>query len=38
MKYNEILDSCQTAIKTYNPVIHTIDTHSDNFTKNVLYK
>lgn len=35
MKFGELLDHCQECVKTFNPVINTIDSHADNFLQNV---
>lgn len=35
MKYNEIIELCLKIIKSYNPVIHTIDSHSDLFCQKI---
>ena len=37
-KYEELIKWCKKTIKLYNPVIDTIDTHSERFLKKVLYK
>lgn len=31
MKFSELILSADTCIKTFNPVISTIDSHSDNY-------
>lgn len=31
MKFGELLDNCVECIKSFNPVINTIDSHADNF-------
>ena len=35
MKFNELIDSCIEVIKTFNPVIKTLDSHADDFLKTV---
>ena len=35
MKYEELIKWCRKTIKLYNPVIDTIDTHSERFLKKV---
>ena len=35
MKFGELLEHCITCIKTFNPVIKTIDSHADDFIANV---
>ncbi len=37
MKYEELIKWCKKTIKLYNPVIDTIDTHSERFLKKVLF-
>lgn len=34
MKFSELLEQCIECVKTYNPVISTIDSHADNFLAN----
>lgn len=31
MKFSELIKSADACIKTFNPVISTIDTHADDF-------
>jgi hypothetical protein len=31
MKFSELIDMCIECVKTFNPVINTIDSHADNF-------
>ena len=31
MKFSELIESCDQCVKTYNPVISTIDTHADTY-------
>ena len=31
MKFSELIEHCDQCIKSYNPVISTIDTHADTF-------
>ena len=31
MKFDELLEQCVECIKTFNPVISTIDSHADNY-------
>ena len=35
MKYEELIKWCKKTIKLYNPVIDTIDTHTERFLKKV---
>ena len=35
MKFSELIEQCIECIKTFNPVINTIDSHADNFLSNV---
>ena len=35
MKFSELIDHCITCIKTFNPVITTIDSHADQFIAQV---
>ena len=35
MKFGELIEHCITCIKTFNPVIKTIDSHADDFIANV---
>ena len=37
MKYEELIKWCKRTIKLYNPIIDTIDTHSERFLKKVLF-
>jgi len=36
MKYEELIKWCRKTIRAYNPVIDTIDTHSDTYLKKVV--
>lgn len=38
MKYPQIIDTCIKIIKTYNPIVYTIDSYSDFFLQKVLEK
>jgi len=31
MKFSELIEQCNECVKTFNPVISTIDSHADNF-------
>jgi len=31
MKFGDLIDHCIQCVKTFNPVINTIDSHADNF-------
>lgn len=31
MKFSELIEMCIESVKTFNPVISTIDSHADNF-------
>ena len=33
MKFSELIDSCIECIKTFNPIIKTIDSHADDFLR-----
>ena len=35
MKFSELIDSCIECIRTFNPIIKTIDSHADDFLKDV---
>lgn len=35
MKFSELIDSCVECIRTFNPIIKTIDSHADDFLKDV---
>ena len=35
MKFSELLDHAITCIKTFNPVIKTLDSHADEFIAQV---
>lgn len=35
MKFDELLELCNECVKTFNPVIKTIDSHADDFLKSV---
>ena len=35
MKFDELLEKCVECIKSFNPVINTIDSHADNFLTTV---
>lgn len=35
MKYGELIEACIDIIKSFNPVVMTLDSHADDFTKNV---
>jgi len=37
MKFSELIDSCIECIKSFNPIIKTIDSHADDFLKDVIY-
>ena len=34
MKFSELIEQCNKCVKTFNPVISTIDSHADNFLVN----
>lgn len=36
MKFSELIEVCIECIKTYNPIIKTIDSHADDFLKDVI--
>ena len=35
MKFSELIDSCVECVKNFNPIIKTIDSHADDFIKDV---
>lgn len=35
MKFSELIDCCIECIKSFNPIIKTIDSHADDFLKDV---
>lgn len=35
MKFNELIDSCIEVIKSFNPIIKTLDSHADDYLKDV---
>jgi hypothetical protein len=35
MKFSELIECCVECISTFNPVIKTIDSHADDFLKEV---
>lgn len=35
MKFSELIDSCVECVRTFNPIIKTIDSHADDFLKDV---
>ena len=35
MKFDELLQLCIECVKTFNPIIKTIDSHADDFLKGV---
>ena len=35
MKFSELLEHCKECVKTFNPVISTIDSHADNYLSNI---
>jgi hypothetical protein len=35
MKFSELIEACTECISSYNPVIKTIDSHADDFLKEV---
>ena len=35
MKFSELIDSCVECLKGFNPIIKTIDSHADDFLKDV---
>lgn len=35
MKFSELIECCIECIKTFNPVYKTIDTHADDFLRDV---
>ena len=35
MKFSDLIEHCVTCIKSFNPVIKTIDSHADEFINNV---
>lgn len=35
MKFSELIDHCVECLKAYNPVYKTIDSHADEFLKDV---
>jgi hypothetical protein len=38
MKFSELIEACTVCIDAFNPVIKTVDSHSDDFIKEVTYK
>ena len=37
MKFSELIECCIECIKSYNPIIKTIDSHADDFLNSVFY-
>jgi len=37
MKFDELVDICVDCIKAFNPVTSTIDSHAEDFLKNVRF-
>lgn len=37
MKFAELIDHCIECIKSYNPVIKTVDSHADDFLVKVSF-
>ena len=35
-KYEELINYCLDIIKTYNPIVETVDSHADEYLKKVL--
>ncbi|CAI2385508.1 unnamed protein product [Moneuplotes crassus] len=35
MKYGELIEACIDIIKSFNPIVTTLDSHADDFTKNM---
>ena len=35
MKFSELIDSCIECIKSFNPIVKTLDSHADDFLKDV---
>jgi hypothetical protein len=35
MKFSELIDSCVECLRSFNPIIKTIDSHADDFLKDV---
>ena len=35
MKYEDLIKWCRKTIKSYNPIIDTIDTHAETYLKKV---
>ena len=35
MKFSELIENAMTCVKTFNPVIMSLDSHADEFIKNV---
>ena len=35
MKFSELIDSCVECIKSFNPIVKTLDSHADDFLKDV---
>ena len=37
MKFSELIECCIECIKSYNPIIKTIDSHADDFLNTVSF-
>jgi hypothetical protein len=35
MKYGDLIDACIDVIKSFNPIVQTLDSHAEDFSKNV---
>ncbi len=35
MKFSELIDSCIECLKSFNPIVKTLDSHADDFLKAV---
>ena len=35
MKYSELIEACIEIIQTFNPVVQTLDSHSEEFTQRI---
>lgn len=33
MKFGELIECCVECIKTFNPIVMTLDSHADDYTK-----
>ena len=38
MKFSELIEHCNTCIKSFNPVIKTIDSHADEYIAQVSHQ